>query len=89
MEWRERMVLEPEQLKALLDYLDERLPVDGCDHTLRLTRAWASAHAVDFDELVKSVEHFGGGCDCEVLANVDPQTQVDGWPSYLARFGSG
>jgi hypothetical protein len=82
-EWDEYMVLEPAQLKALLDHLDESFPRAGCDHTLRLTRAWALDHDVDPDTLEKSVAHFGGFCDCEVLANVDPDTQVDGWPRYM------
>jgi hypothetical protein len=88
-EWAEHMVLEPEQLKALLDHLDVELPKSPCDHTLRLTRGWAEANSVDADALAESLFHFGGGCDCEVLANVDPETQVDGWPVYVERFGSG
>jgi Protein of unknown function (DUF2695) len=88
-EWRDRIVLGPEQLKAMLDDLDEQLPKRGCDHTLRLTLGWATAHAVEPEDLKASVAHFGGSCDCEVLANVDPQTQVQGWPSYLERFGAG
>jgi hypothetical protein len=83
------MVLAPEELKALLDYLDEQLPKHGCDHTLRLTHGWASAQGVDPEAVGASTAHFGGGCDCEVLANVDPLTQVQGWPSYLERFGAG
>jgi hypothetical protein len=86
-EWDEHMVLEPEQLRALLDHLDERLTHELCDHTLRGTRAWAEANGVDADALESSVVHFGGGCDCEVLANVDPETDVDGWPRYSERLG--
>jgi hypothetical protein len=82
------MILEPEELKALLDHLDERLPHSGCDHTLRLTCRWAADQRIDGERLAESLLHFGGECDCEVLANVDPETHVDGWPSYLERFGS-
>lgn len=80
------MVLEPAQLKALLDFLDEELAKSGCDETLRLTLAWAREHHVASEGLKESLAYFRGGCDCEVLANVDPETQVNGWPSYLARF---
>ena len=88
-EWQERMVLEREWLKGLLDYLDRELPEAGCDDTLRLARRWAADHGVDAQRLEDSVLHFDGGCDCEVLADFDPETQVDGWPSYVARFGAG
>ena len=88
-EWDEHMILRPEQLKGLLDHLDESLGTTPCDHTLRLTSAWAAANGVDSDALERSVGHFGGGCDCEVLANVHPQTQVDGWPRYLELYGKG
>jgi len=87
-EWDEHMILTPRQLKALLDHLDESLTGTGCDHTPRLTRAWALDSAVDPDALERSLIHFGGGCDCEVLANVDPQTQVQGWPHYLELYGT-
>ena len=86
-EWEEHMVLEPEQLRALLEHLDQRLTGEPCDHTFRGTRAWAEANGVETDALEESVAHFGGGCDCEVLANVDPETDVDGWPRYSERFG--
>jgi hypothetical protein len=71
---RSAMPLSEEQLNDLLDYLDERLPEVGCDHSLRLTREWAATNAVEARALATSVEHFGGFCDCEVLANVDPES---------------
>ena len=70
-EWEEHMVLTREELKALLDHLDEWFPRAGCDHTLRLTRAWAIDNDHDPDAVQRSVEHYGGYCDCEVLANLD------------------
>ena len=71
---REAMVLDEEQLNNLLDFLDERLPANGCDHSLRLSREWAASNAVDADMLALSLEHFGGFCDCEVVANVEPES---------------
>lgn len=88
-EWDEKMVLEPPQLKALLDHLDERLTRADCDHTLRVTEAWAVDNGVDPAKLAESVLEFGGGCDCEVLANVDPETSVDRWPRYEREVLSG
>ena len=68
---RERMHLDEQSLNDLLDHLDGRLPAIGCDHTLRETRAWAAGF--DVDAVAASVAEFGGYCDCEVLANVDPE----------------
>jgi Protein of unknown function (DUF2695) len=87
-EWS-RLGLAPEELKALLDDVDAYLGAQPCDHTPRRTRQWAIERGFDADELSDALAEFGGGCDCEVLANVDPLTQVHGWPSYVARFGPG
>jgi hypothetical protein len=81
-EWDEFMVLEPAELRALLRYLEAELAEVACEHTLRLTLSWAKGQGKDPDRLVPSLNHFGGGCDCEVLANVDPETRVDTWARY-------
>jgi Protein of unknown function (DUF2695) len=86
-EWDEHMVLEPTQLKALLDYLDEALGREPCDHTPRHTIAWADELGLDTTQVLDSVRHFGGSCDCEVLGNVDPESRVDSWPRYLELVG--
>lgn len=82
-EWDEHTVLQPSELKDLLDFLDERLGEERCEHSLRLTASWAEAAGVEWEPLEQSVLHFGGGCDCEVLANVNPETRVDTWPRYM------
>jgi hypothetical protein len=84
--WEESMLLEPEQLRALLDYLDRALAEEGCDHTLRLTGRWAAQKEIDTEALAGSLAEFGGGCDCEVLANVDPLTGLERWPAYERLF---
>lgn len=71
---RQAMLLDEDFLNDLLNDLDARLSHVGCDHTLRLTRAWAAERGLDGDAVAASVAEFGGYCDCEVLANVDPQT---------------
>jgi hypothetical protein len=58
------------ELEALLDHLDAAFPEEECDHTLGMTVEWARQHGVDEDAVRSTVEHFGGHCDCEVLANV-------------------
>ncbi|GAA3041452.1 DUF2695 domain-containing protein [Kitasatospora albolonga] len=64
--------LDRDGLDELLDDLDERLEESGCDHTLRHSRAWAEAGAREWSALEAGLRALGGHCDCEVLANVDP-----------------
>ena len=70
---RELLILDARQLEALLDLLDQIGAEEICDDSLRMTVAWAKENEVDPDALSASLGHFGGYCDCEVLANVDPQ----------------
>ena len=70
---RELLILTKAELNDLLDYLDSQAEAGAtCDQTLRLTMVWASANGVGPDRLQDSLSDLGGGCDCEVLANVDP-----------------
>lgn len=68
-QWGE-LRLSPEQLRDLGAHLDERLKGDACDHTLRFTFEWLSSKDVHSKAVVKALQSRGGGCDCEVLANV-------------------
>jgi hypothetical protein len=64
--------IDAEQLDALLDYLDEKLGDEPCDHTTRHAERWAATHGIDSARLDEGLQEFGGYCDCEILANVDP-----------------
>jgi hypothetical protein len=68
---QQTIALGEASLSRLLAHLDARLSEVACDHSLRLTLAWAEENGVKPDELVSSLEQFGGYCDCEVLANVE------------------
>jgi hypothetical protein len=74
-----QMCLQPDQLRALLDYLDEQMFQVGiaCDHTLSRTRTWAANEGLDPERVLESVRSFGGYCDCEVAFNVRPH--LFGW----------
>ena len=69
---QQAMLLDEDGLNELLDHLDALAVEARCDHSLRLTRAWAAERGVDPDALADSLQQFGGDRDCEVLANVDP-----------------
>ena len=65
----EALPLSNTQFKALFDMLDERLPIDGCDHTRRLTIAHIHSEGLPETETLEWLTENGGYCDCEVLAN--------------------
>lgn len=65
--------LEREKLHQLLEYLASwGVDEEACDRTHRLTRKWAEAQGIDWLPLRDRLVNRGGACDCEVLANVDP-----------------
>ena len=66
-----RMPLDRAQLDALLYRVNAAVAVNGCDHTLAATDAWAVAEGIDLKRLHEGLEEYGGYCDCEVLMNVD------------------
>lgn len=73
-EARQYMILTAEQLNNLLEYLEEQLERIDCDHSHHLTRRWAKENGIDEEQLIASMSHFGGFCDCEVLMNLEPDS---------------
>jgi hypothetical protein len=71
-----RMPLSKEDLAALFDHLDQAL-AEGCDHSLRLTRAFLASRSLTESAIVPWLGEYGGFCDCEVLANVEDSWQSD------------
>ena len=57
--------MDEELFWNLFDYVDEKLEAnDGCDHSLTFTKDW--------------IVNEGGGCDCEVLYNVEERFEEYG-----------
>ncbi|HES8074056.1 TPA: DUF2695 domain-containing protein [Streptococcus pyogenes] len=69
--WQE-LDMTPEQLQSLEIYLQEKLEICGCDHTLVYTREWLDISTLHSkkSKIVKALQNQGGFCDCEVLMNV-------------------
>ncbi|WP_421535950.1 DUF2695 domain-containing protein [Priestia sp. D3YE.R1] len=69
--WQE-LDMTPEQLQSLEIYLEEKLEVYGCNHTLIYTREWLDISTLHSkkSKIVKALQNQGGFCDCEVLMNV-------------------
>jgi hypothetical protein len=61
------------ELAALFDYLDAELGETGCDDTPRLTTRFLRDRGLDVDRVAAWLREAGGHCDCEVLANVEPE----------------
>ena len=64
------MPLPLTELRALFDQLDQALPREGCDHSVRLTERFLSERGLDVERVTAWLQQYGGFCDCEVLANV-------------------
>ena len=71
---REAVVLDEPELTDLIDYLDDHLAESACDHSFRLTERWAAERTVESSALVSSLQILGAYCDCEVVANVEPES---------------
>ncbi len=67
------MPLSRAQLEALVEYVDVRIVVDGCDHTTRFARQWTLDRGLDWEAVAEGLAEFGGYCDCEVVINCDPE----------------
>jgi len=61
------------ELAAMLEMLDAELPVQGCDHSRRITKSWLVGRAHDVETVFAWLDTQGGYCDCEILANVEQE----------------
>jgi len=79
------MQLKPQKLRQLINFLDASLnQAGGCDRTLTFTRNFLSAERVDAEKVLAWLVESGGGCDCEVVANLDDLSK-----DAMARSGTG
>ena len=77
--FQDSLPMDEEVFWELFDYLDERLEEqDGCDHSLSLTRAFLETKDVEVEGILEWIVDNGGGCDCEVLYNVEERFEEFG-----------
>lgn len=57
--------------EKLLDTLDERLEIDGCDDILKYTIKFLKENKLPLENAISWLNENGGYCDCEVLANTE------------------
>mgnify|MGYP000642043960 CR=1 FL=1 len=67
------MPLRQDELEQLLDWLDEAVQETGCDHNYKLAKDWLSNKSVDAATTLMALMAKGGGCDCEIVLNVEPE----------------
>ena len=63
--------MSAELFRELFDYLDEKLSDEDCQDDLRLTTAFLEEQECDTEAVLEWLEENGGGCDCEVLGNIE------------------
>ncbi len=71
---KEAFPLPGEALDRLFAYVAHAVEAEGCDHSLRATKAWLATEACDRQAVIAWLEENGGYCDCEVLGNA-----ADAW----------
>ena len=74
------LVLQPDTVESLRDFVDARVRSDGCDHSRRFTNLWANENGVDFGELEDVLDNHGGFCDCEVVLNLPEDVSIRAAP---------
>ena len=65
--------LPADELEAMFDMLDIELPLQGCDHSRRITKAWLSGRGHEVETVFAWLDTQGGFCDCTILGNVEQE----------------
>jgi hypothetical protein len=71
----QEMPFSPAVARTFFDKVDDALKADSCRHDLRHTLAACEELALSPDALLPWLYERGGGCDCEVIANVEEQVE--------------
>jgi Protein of unknown function (DUF2695) len=58
--------LPASELAAMFDMLEVELPLQGCDRSRRITKAWLVGRGHDVETVFAWLDTQGGYCDCEV-----------------------
>lgn len=62
--------------KRLFDHLDRELGARGCNGRLDITTEFLEKNGLDVEKTVDWLCDNGGGCDCEVLANIEEKFET-------------
>jgi len=67
------MPIDQPQLEKLIGWLDDEVPKKGCNHDHTLTEQWLQANNCPVHPTLMALLAHGGGCDCEVVLNIEPE----------------
>ena len=67
----ESLPLAKDIFESLFDYLDEKLSEYDCQEDFTFTVEFLEKHDCDIEQVLEWLVENGGGCDCEVLDNVE------------------
>jgi len=68
------MPISRPQLESLIEWLDTELSNEGCNHDMSLSSSWLERNNCPVHPTLMALLAHGGGCDCEVVLNVEPET---------------
>ena len=64
-----KLPLSPPQMRALFEFVDERLQESECDQSLQHTVAFLESQHLPQEPVLEWHRESGGYCDCEVICN--------------------
>jgi hypothetical protein len=67
-----KLPMENEKYKQLIDYLDNKLSENACDHTYKMTKAFLKKIGQNnIENILEWLANNAGSCDCEILDRND------------------
>jgi hypothetical protein len=68
---RASLPMLPTKMKALFDFVDQKLSESECEDTFRHTITFLDNQQIQRGAVLEWLENAGGYCDCEVLFNAE------------------
>ena len=62
----------PEVISKMLDYIEDELYEDECNHSLQRAMKFMMDNRLDFPRVTSWLNNNGGYCDCKVMAEIAP-----------------
>ena len=75
----DRLPAGAETVSKMLDFVEDELYENECDHHLRYAMRYMMDNRLDFPKLTSWLNENGGHCDCKVMAEIAPH--------WRAKFG--
>ena len=69
----------PETITELLNYLEDELYDEECNHSLRFSMQYMMENRMNFPKIISWLNDNGGYCDCKVMEQIAPV--------WRAKFG--